>query len=241
MSVAGPMARGIEDLRLALRILAGLDGHDAHVPPVPWRDPDPPDASGLRIAWSTSFPGGTQDEIGTAVEDMVRGLDRRGVRVEEALPAVDPKDQYELGEELFGLLAGTFSAEQTAFSEETGAAPEGRGLDPLEGYLAALDRRDGMIRAWDSFFAGWDALVLPAGTKTAERQGEEPADPSEEYPYALSLVSGCPMVVIPAGVDGRWLPFGLQVLGRRWDDERLLEIARLLSELTPRFRRPPGY
>jgi Asp-tRNA(Asn)/Glu-tRNA(Gln) amidotransferase A subunit family amidase len=49
------------------------------------------------------------------------------------------------------------------------------------------------------------------------------------------------MVVIPAGVDGQELPFGLQVLGRRWDDERLLAIAQLLSELMTGFWRPPGY
>ena len=30
------------------------------------------------------------------------------------------------------------------------------------------------------------------------------------------------MVVIPAGVDNQGLPFGLQIIGRRWDDERLL-------------------
>ena len=33
MSVAGPMARSVEDLRLALRIIAGPDGLDTHVPP----------------------------------------------------------------------------------------------------------------------------------------------------------------------------------------------------------------
>jgi amidase len=49
------------------------------------------------------------------------------------------------------------------------------------------------------------------------------------------------MVVVPAGVDGRGLPFGLQVLGRRWGDERLLVIGKLLSKLTPGYRRPPGY
>jgi amidase len=153
---------------------------------------------------------------------------------------VDLRHQYELAEELFGLLAGTFSDEPTAFSEETGAGSK-RGRNLLKDYLTALDRRDRMMRAWDEFFSRWDALVVPAGTKTAERHGEEVADPSEEVPYALSQISGCPMVVIPAGVDGRGLPFGLQVLGRRWDDERLLSIAQMLSELMTGFRRPPGY
>lgn len=240
MSVAGPMARSTEDLRLALRILAGPDGRDTHAPPVPWRDPDLLEASGLRIAWSAALPGGTQDEIGEAMEEAVRGLSRRGARVEEALPEVALGRQHELAEELFGMLAGTFSEEPTSFSEEIGAGAEHE-HSPLEDYLTALDRRDGMMRAWERFFSRWDALIVPSGTRTAERHGEGPADPSEEYPYALSQVSGCPMVVIPAGVDGQGLPFGLQVLGRRWDDERLLEIARLLWEHTPGFRRPPGY
>jgi amidase len=95
---------------------------------------------------------------------------------------------------------------------------------------------------WEESFADWDTLMVPAGTNTAQRHGEEPGEPSPlDYPYALSAVSGCPMVVIPAGGDRQGLPFGLQVSGRRWDDERLLVVAQLLSELTPGFRRPPDY
>jgi Asp-tRNA(Asn)/Glu-tRNA(Gln) amidotransferase A subunit family amidase len=81
---------------------------------------------------------------------------------------------------------------------------------------------------------------MPAGTNTAERHDEEASEP-EEYPYALSAVSGCPMVVIPVGIDQQGLPFGLQIIGKRWDDERLLDIAESVSQLTGGFRRPPGY
>jgi amidase len=112
--------------------------------------------------------------------------------------------------------------------------------DSLEAYLMTWDRRDDVMRAWNEFFTDWDVLIMPAGTRTAELHGEELAEP-QEYPYALSAVSGCPMVVIPAGVDKQGLPFGLQILARRWDDERLLAIAESLSELTGGFRRPPGY
>lgn len=242
MSVTGPMARSAEDLRLALRLLAGPDGYDSHVPPVPWREPGPPEMRDLRIAWSPDFPGSSvQDEIRAAVEEAARELSRRGAAVEEGLPGVDLKHQYELAEELFGLLAGTFSEEPSAFSEEAGVSSEHARHNPLEDYLTALDRRDRMMGAWEQFFSHQDALIVPAGPNTAERHGEESADPSQEYPYALSQISGSPMVVVPAGVDGQGLPFGLQVLGRRWDDERLLVIAQLLSELMPGFRRPSGY
>ncbi|MDQ3602807.1 MAG: amidase family protein [Actinomycetota bacterium] len=240
MSVVGPMARSVEDLRLALRIIAGPDGLDTHVPPVPWRDLERPRIGDLRIAWSSEFSeSNTQDEIRTVVEGVTGQLARGGATVEHSMPDVDLGHKYELGEELFDLLAGTFPEEPTAFSEEASVASKER--DSLEAYLTALDRRDEVMRAWEEFFAAWDVLIMPAGTRTAERHGEEPAEPSEEYPYVLSAVSGCPMVVLPAGVDSQGLPFGLQIIGKRWDDERLLGIAESVSELTGGFRRPPGY
>ena len=239
MSVAGPMARSVEDLRLALQLLAGPDGLDTHVPLVPWRDHERPVVRDLRIAWSTDFPGSTmQEEIRIATENVVGELAAAGATVEDLMPDVDLRLQYELGVELFDLLAGTFSAEPTAFSEVANDASEGG--NPLEAYLTALDRRDSIMRAWERFFADRDALILPAGTNTAERHGEELTEP-QEYPYALCAVSGCPMVVVPAGIDRQGLPFGLQIIGRRWDDERLLGIAEVMSELTGGFRQPPGY
>ena len=52
------------------------------------------------------------------------------------MPDVDLGHQYELGEELFDLLAGTFPEEPTAFSEE--ASVTSKEHDPLEAYLMAL-------------------------------------------------------------------------------------------------------
>jgi Asp-tRNA(Asn)/Glu-tRNA(Gln) amidotransferase A subunit family amidase len=73
------------------------------------------------------------------------------------------------------------------------------------------------------------------------RQRSSPTEPSQEHPYFLSAVSGCPMVVILARVDSQGLPCTLQILARRWDDEQLLDIAESLSELTGSFRRSLGY
>jgi amidase len=174
------------------------------------------------------------------IEDVVQELTGEGAKVEQHVPDVDLGHQYELGEELFDVLAGTFSAEPTVFTEVASVASKAEEYSALEAYLMALERRDEVMRAWEEFFGTWDVLIMPAGTNTAERQGAETSEP-EEYPYALSAVSGCPMVVIPAGVDNQGLPFGLQIIGKRWDDERLLDVAESVSELTGRFRQPPGY
>ncbi|HEX5699010.1 MAG TPA: amidase family protein, partial [Rubrobacter sp.] len=136
MSVAGPMARSVEDLRLALRIIAGPDGLDTHVPPVPWRDLERPKMADLRIAWSSEFPGSdTQDEILTAVQGVAGQLSEGGATVEQSMPDVDLGRQYELGEELFDLLGATFPEESTAFSEEVSVASNEH--DSLEAFLMA--------------------------------------------------------------------------------------------------------
>jgi amidase len=65
--------------------------------------------------------------------------------------------------------------------------------------------------------------------------------PAFDVVQALSPISGCPTIVMPLGVSRDGLPFGVQVIGRRWEDERLLAIAKLVAGLTEGFRRPPGY
>ena len=57
----------------------------------------------------------------------------------------------------------------------------------------------------------------------------------------LSQVSGCPMVVIPAGIDAHGVPFGIQLIGRRWRDEQLLAIAEAITPVTGEFQPPPGF
>ena len=44
-------------------------------------------------------------------------------------------------------------------------------------------------------------------------------------------VAGLPVVTLPMGVDESGLPFGIQVVGRRYHDHRLLSIARTLERI----------
>ena len=99
------MARSVEDLRLALRVLAGPDGLDTHVSPVVWRDLERPKMAGLHGAWASEFPGSdTQDESRTAVESLlIRELAGEGAIVEQSMPEVNLIHQYKPGEELFDL------------------------------------------------------------------------------------------------------------------------------------------
>lgn len=84
-----------------------------------------------------------------------------------------------------------------------------------------------------------DALLYPANHARPhthegglERYGSEPGTCEE------SAATGLPQVSVPAGYLGGRYPVGISLLGRMWDDKRLLELAAAY-ERTTRHRRPP--
>jgi len=236
MSVAGPMARSVEDLRLALRLIAGPDHRDPSVPPLPWRDAPAPTMSDLRLAWSPTLPGvPVPGEMRVDIEELAGELGRRGAHVQQCLPELDFAEQHDFAQRTFELIAGTFG--------------EAEMPTPLDDYLTALHRREAFVVQWDRFFREWDALICPVEPTVAERHddevilvdGEPVTEAQRDIPSMSSPVSGCPTVVIPLTLSHDGLPIGVQVMGSRWDDERLLAIAESLSEMAGGFRRPPGY
>lgn len=85
-----------------------------------------------------------------------------------------------------------------------------------------------------------DALLYPANHARPhthegglERYGSEPGTCEE------SAATGLPQVTVPAGYMGGRYPVGISLLGRMWDDKRLLELAAAY-ERTTRHRRPPS-
>ena len=212
LTTAGPMARSVADLRLALQLIAGPDGLDPEVPPVPWRETGWPGWPG--------YPPSADAEIRAGTDALAGELDTLGAIVEDGLPDPELAGQGQLMDELFAMLA---------FAEAPAPGSDEAGLRPLWDDLAALDRRDEFMAGWDRFFAlrrapglGDADVRLARGPRTRRRQ------PGMQALAALMLsqVSGCPMVVIPAGTDGNGVPFGAQLIGPRWQDERLLAMPR---------------
>jgi len=54
-------------------------------------------------------------------------------------------------------------------------------------------------------------------------------------------LTGLPGLVVPAGADDQGLPIGIQIVGPRWSELRLLDIARALESagILPGFQSPP--
>ncbi|WP_445809753.1 amidase [Yoonia sp.] len=96
-------------------------------------------------------------------------------------------------------------------------------------YLAALDWPKLLNAALDEIFARCDAIICPA-TPTSAPAGLSSTG-SAVY-NGLWTLCGVPVVTLPLFEDSAGLPMGLQVVGRRGNDARLLRTARwLTSEL----------
>lgn len=239
MSCIGPMARTVEDLALLYSIIAGPDGQDTEVQPVPVDALSRCELKSLRIALAPTFPGfPVASEVRAALEGLAAQLASLCKVVEEAaLPALDFMQEGAQAGALISMMTG-------AFQPEHEAPPP-----TLAHYLEALHRRDQSIRAWEHFFETWDALLCPPSMITAFSHCE-PGTPllvdERETPYgmvsahsAVFNYTGHPAVVLPYKLDQHGLPMGVQIVGKRWSEAKLLGMAQALSEVTGAFQRPP--
>lgn len=239
MSCVGPMARSVEDLSLLYSIIAGPDGQDTEVKPVPVEDAPELELKGVRIAVAPTFPGfPVAADIRDAVSGLAKRLEQSGAVVEEvALPTPDFHQELSSGGELIGMILGAFQPD---------AKPA-----TLERYFEALDRRDRSMLAWEAFFQTWDALLCPVSMTTAFvhcKPGSPLRVDGREVEYGMVSAHGAvfnytghPALTLPCTLDRDGLPIGVQLVGRRWGESRLLAIARAVSQVAGGFRRPPGY
>ncbi len=241
MSCIGPMARSVADLTLLYSLIAGPDGYDTEVQPVPIEPVPTVALTSLRIAVAPTFPGvPVAAAIGQAVTDVAQQLSQLGAIVAEVpLPTIDFRQELGRAGDLMGMMIG-------AFQPQADAAPP-----TLDQYLAALDQRDQVMLAWERFFDEWDVLLCPPAMTTAFAHCAPgtplPVDGEEQFYWAISghttlfNYTGHPAIVLPYTQDQTGLPLGLQLVGKRWSESRLLAIAQSLTQVTGDFQRPPGY
>ena len=106
-------------------------------------------------------------------------------------------------------------------------------------YLRAQKVRELIRRDFASAFEKVDALISPTSPVVAFKFGERVADPLQMYladifTIAANLAGICG-ISVPCGfaeLDGHRLPIGLQLLGKPWDEARILQIAHAYEQST---------
>jgi aspartyl-tRNA(Asn)/glutamyl-tRNA(Gln) amidotransferase subunit A len=106
------------------------------------------------------------------------------------------------------------------------------------GYYDAYYRKAQKVRTliksdFDSVFSDVDALITPTSPTTAFRHGEKTDDPLKMYLsdiYTTSAnLAGIPGLNVPIGKDRNGLPVGMQLLGKQFGEQTLLNIAYALE------------
>lgn len=207
-SQIGPMARHVEDLDLVFRVIAGEDGHDCGVIPMPLPDVPPKALNGLRVAWYSE--GGiepvdacTQATL-QVVADLLAGA---GAVVRPAFPSV-LRSAREITERYW------------AMSKGTGAQA-----------IQLLSDWDQFRSAMQGFIADYDIILCPVDAAPAPLLGTaRPGLFSHTLPYSLA---GWPCVVVRAGTADSGLPVGVQIVARPWHEHLALAAAMTIERALP--------
>ncbi len=110
-------------------------------------------------------------------------------------------------------------------------------------YLKAQQLRRLIAEDFRRAFEACDVILGPTSPTTAFKLGEKSDDPVAMYLsdiYTISVnLAGLPGMSIPAGFDAKGLPVGLQLIGRYFDESRLLNVAHQYQQATDWHRRIP--
>jgi aspartyl-tRNA(Asn)/glutamyl-tRNA(Gln) amidotransferase subunit A len=101
-------------------------------------------------------------------------------------------------------------------------------------YLKAQKVRKLIKNDFDEAYKKVDAILTPSTPSAAFKIGEKTNDPVSMYLNDIFTVpvnlAGLPAISIPAGVDGKAYPLGLQIIGKAFDEQNILNIAYAMEE-----------
>lgn len=110
-------------------------------------------------------------------------------------------------------------------------------------YKKALKVKAVIKKAFDDAFSKYDVILSPTAPTTALKLGENLSDPLKMYLgdiYTVSLnLAGLPGLVVPCGYDRNNLPIGLQLIGKAFDEETLLNIGYSFQQATDYHKKRP--
>ncbi|MDA7704635.1 Asp-tRNA(Asn)/Glu-tRNA(Gln) amidotransferase subunit GatA [Candidatus Pelagibacter sp.] len=101
-------------------------------------------------------------------------------------------------------------------------------------YLKAQKVRKLIKDDFDEAYKKVDAILTPSTPSAAFKIGEKTNDPVAMYLNDIFTVpvnlAGLPAISIPAGVDAKGYPLGLQIIGKAFDEQNILNIAYAMEE-----------
>ncbi len=242
LDVAGPMARTVEDTALMLQAVAGPSAYAPINIPVEGRDFVAASRggirSGLKVAYCPDIAGiGVDREIEQLCRQAAFDLAQDGAQVEEiafdlafARPAfLRLRGQYMVDRHMDKLdkldrlnpnLVGNIRAGLAQSPRDVALGEQGR--------AQVFDRFRRLFEQYDMLMTPCTAVPpFPVEQNYPESINGKPMATYIDWvaPTFLVTLAGVPAISVPAGLTRDRLPVGVQIVGRRSDEEGVLAVA----------------
>jgi aspartyl-tRNA(Asn)/glutamyl-tRNA(Gln) amidotransferase subunit A len=247
LSHIGPIARDVVDAELMLEVMSGAHPLDLTSHPAGYRRAGSRSISGLRIAVSPDLGHARVDpEIAACVSRAVPAFEALGAKVDLAFPSWGPRGP-DLIRALWGAPLLAFATTDAAREQEMDAGlvaclHDSAGLTWRDVNAAQARRLAYAADVGDWFAEGFDLLITPSASVAAFPHGRQVPDhwPHHawdwlawaEFSYPFNLAH-CPAVSVPCGLTREGLPVGLQIVGPRFADARVMRAAAAFLEARP--------
>lgn len=243
----GPLCLTADDCGLVLEAIAGVDADDPSTTDRPYRyDIHASVGQRFRLAVLKDVTEGAQAEVAANFERALKTLEH----VADIEEIEFPDMPYE------AVTRTILNAESaSAFEEfiESGAVsgltapechhPHARLMIPAQDYIRALRIRGKIARIADEVMSGYDAVVGPTRAVTATPIDQDfrgvVAGTARDTLGAVGNSAGLPAISVPSGFSDEGLPTGIQFMGRAYDENRILAVARAYQSLTDWHTRHP--
>lgn len=240
MSVQGPLARSIADLRLGYHAMAQHDARDPNWVPVPLELPMP--AGPIRVALFRHCAGvPVHPAVAQALNDAARWLQAAGYAVEEAeLPHF--LEAAELWRTLINddsrrnIVAGVEQHGDEAMRRSQANMLAGMRETDRDGFLDALARRQALARSWSVFLERHPLVLMPVSWQLPAPQDADIGSLEQaqaliaaQSPLLATAMLGMPGLAVPTGL-AQGLPVGVQLMAWRFREDLLLQAGSAIEQ-----------
>lgn len=240
--VLGPITRTVADAALLMEVMAGPDPRDPSSVPVEldYRGALARSIDGLQVAYSPDLDAfEIDDAVGSLVTGALDAFAAAGASVEQ-VPIEHGLEREELADTIQTTFCASMAGLVAVLKEDTNVDLRAH-LETSESLVAWLDIADGLdladvalsgiprTRLFDAVqavFEEYDLLVTP----TVGRVGidlHQGFDEHNEWLRHHNLtwpfnITGHPAASVPAGLTEDGYPVGMQIVGRRYEDDTVL-------------------
>lgn len=251
----GFFTRNIEDMKLVESIIEGRDIRDGTTYKIEKREFD---SKVKKIGVPKEFLEGLQGDIRKALDITIEKLKTQGMEVKEvSIPSTKyalavyyilvPSEISSNRARYDGVRYGKKESDnyeknmievRTRYLEDEvkrrimiGTYSLSKGYSD-QFYKQASKVRTKLKKEFDEVLNDVDVLLAPVSPTTAFKLGEKSQDPVQMYLVDIYTVTanivGIPALSVPVGVDSKGLPIGLQLMGKKFNDEQLFEVSKEL-------------